>query len=950
MYRSTDVVPEDNATDAPQAPRQKIPVHITISDDRSKGSEFEQTRRMFIALEPRENKQIHSQIHSQMLSQNSVTSAQEAPLDSNGLPLTSPGHIPLGSPPATRNSPPLHMNFIPPTTNGGTNHALQDYQMQLMLLEQQNKKRLMMQRQEQGSEDRWVHFNGESTVTGPTSASIPPPRVSPVFSPVTSQRNTDGDLFGLGLLTSSNPGSYQPQGSAGYGFPETRDMAMANSFPRPFDDQANSPRSIDVNALGIPVEATTSLEAIQAYIANLQGKFKAQEKPLNRRPSKSQIIHRIVESRKNSRLYLDRPQWALGETNSRVLTSNLPVSSIPAYLERHPDIAFVVYRDYDPSAMKESGARGDEGGTLPLVKHTSEKIEPATADLSEALAKLLRYNPKPLFRDEPGAITDSKNLSAPYLVIYHGRSTMEAFLDTLPTQQRFQFQLLLDYVMSRFSDEYEAVDALLEKGKITYPYIKYLFMPGDLLVEGKGQKARAYLSTSWLRKEPSFMAISLRSKLDKWKIDCEYWEFDGSFSRQREELTVEINLEDKSELQIDELPVKPLSFLGEVADMLRRRGEMFWKCRFRHFVSYHEDAGRESHHSGDERFIIDLSMYRKLHKRETRTKMQREETFADDLGPELMEKDTPPDDSFLYLLPLTIKGYSLKRKKWLDLQVDRISEVVWNKDAFESLVLDRKTKRLIRALVSNQLEAEKSTDLISGKGNGLILLLHGGPGTGKTLTAESVAEIAEKPLYPVTCGDIGTEPEMVETYLESVLNLGKTWGCVVLLDEADVFLEQRSLEDLQRNALVSVFLRVLEYYDGILILTSNRVGTFDEAFKSRIQLALHYPNLSTYQRTQIWGNFISRLEKLQEQDVDFDDLRDHVEDLAKHKMNGREIRNAITTARQYAKWDKQLLNYELMKDIIETAGRFDIYIDKLNGGYSQDQLAEDEGLRLAKAV
>jgi len=152
---------------------------------------------------------------------------------------------------------------------------------------------------------------------------------------------------------------------------------------------------------------------------------------------------------------------------------------------------------------------------------------------------------------------------------------------------------------------------------------------------------------------------------------------------------------------------------------------------------------------------------------------------------------------------------------------------VWNKEAFKSLVLDRKTKGLIEALISNQLEAEKSTDLISGKGNGLILLLHGGPGTGKTLTAESVAEIAEKPLYPVTCGDIGTNPQEVETYLESVLNLGKTWECVVLLDEADVFLEQRSLADLQRNALVSVFLRVLEYYDGILVLTSNRVGKSD---------------------------------------------------------------------------------------------------------------------------
>jgi len=48
------------------------------------------------------------------------------------------------------------------------------------------------------------------------------------------------------------------------------------------------------------------------------------------------------------------------------------------------------------------------------------------------------------------------------------------------------------------------------------------------------------------------------------------------------------------------------------------------------------------------------------------------------------------------------------------------------------------------------------------------------------------------------------------------------------------------MADLKRNSLVSVFLRILEYYDGILILTSNRVEMFDEAFKSRIQVALHY--------------------------------------------------------------------------------------------------------------
>ena len=184
----------------------------------------------------------------------------------------------------------------------------------------------------------------------------------------------------------------------------------------------------------------------------------------------------------------------------------------------------------------------------------------------------------------------------------------------------------------------------------------------------------------------------------------------------------------------------------------------------------------------------------------------------------------------------------------MTLLVDRVGSVTWNKDAFERLVLPKKTKDLVKALVMVRtskvgekqgmsiLGKGKRDDLIAGKCNGLIMLLHRSPGTAKTLTAESVAEIAEMPLYNVTCGDIGTSADEVEKYLQTVLVLGKTWNCVLLLDEADVFLEERSMSDLERNSLVSVFLRTLEYYDGILILTSNRAGTFDEAFKSRIQV------------------------------------------------------------------------------------------------------------------
>lgn len=138
----------------------------------------------------------------------------------------------------------------------------------------------------------------------------------------------------------------------------------------------------------------------------------------------------------------------------------------------------------------------------------------------------------------------------------------------------------------------------------------------------------------------------------------------------------------------------------------------------------------------------------------------------------------------------------MRRKKWFDLVADRISDVTWNEDAFNEVVMvDPKAKDLIQALVSSQLASEARTDLVEGKGNGLILLLHGSPGTGKTMTAEGVGEITKKPLYRVTSADIGITAEGAEKYLESVFHLGKLWSCVVLLDEvvSTVFIFRRPL-------------------------------------------------------------------------------------------------------------------------------------------------------------
>lgn len=139
--------------------------------------------------------------------------------------------------------------------------------------------------------------------------------------------------------------------------------------------------------------------------------------------------------------------------------------------------------------------------------------------------------------------------------------------------------------------------------------------------------------------------------------------------------------------------------------------------------------------------------------------------------------------------------------------------------------------------------------------------------------------------------------------------------------------------------------RMLNSYLGILILTTNRVATFDEAFKSRIQLALHYEKLTKGQRECIWENFINRLKTFTTDNIDTEDLRKHLEELSTVDMNGRQIRNAITTARQLAMFKNKALDYSILKHVINVSGRFDRYLKNVNEGLTDEQLARENQLR-----
>lgn len=247
------------------------------------------------------------------------------------------------------------------------------------------------------------------------------------------------------------------------------------------------------------------------------------------------------------------------------------------------------------------------------------------------------------------------------------------------------------------------------------------------------------------------------------------------------------------------------------------------------------------------------------------------------------------DEEYLIASPVVL-GFAFAEKLWLEFTVSGIKDIVWNEGAYDSLVLEDNTKDIVKALVESHKyhPAESIDDVIQGKGKGLVAVLHGPPGTGKTLTAEGISEFLKCPLYMVSAGELGTDPRTLETELQKILDIAHAWGAVLLLDEADVFLEKRTIQDIHRNALVSIFLRLLEYFQGILFLTTNRVETFDDAFQSRIHIALRYGELSAKAKKSVFKLFIERVRVLEgvetmpfkEEDYDA---------LARHNLNGRQV-------------------------------------------------------------
>ena len=231
--------------------------------------------------------------------------------------------------------------------------------------------------------------------------------------------------------------------------------------------------------------------------------------------------------------------------------------------------------------------------------------------------------------------------------------------------------------------------------------------------------------------------------------------------------------------------------------------------------------------------------------------------------------------------------YDLRRHSHVWVHSSIVSDRAYEEGVLDKLVLSPVDKSFLTMLMNSA--GAKMEDIVKGKAGGIFILSEGMPGTGKTLTAEIYSEAMKRALYTVQCAQLGINPEDIEKRLGKVLKRAQRWGAVLLLDEADVYIRARDT-DVQHNAIVGVMLRVIEYYNGLLFMTTN-LDNIDDAIRSRATAHVIYTAPGIEKLTQIW-KVLSKQFGLELSGKDIEKLAEKWP-----KAVGRDVKNLIKLAR-----------------------------------------------------
>ncbi|KAF5328270.1 hypothetical protein D9758_017845 [Tetrapyrgos nigripes] len=518
---------------------------------------------------------------------------------------------------------------------------------------------------------------------------------------------------------------------------------------------------------------------------------------------------------------------------------------------------------------------------------------------------------------------------------------------SLEIKELRHLEMMINFIDEEYRDQLREIADLRDKEMITYDLLWSLFVRGEIIFTHSvvtGDPLAVRLVDTQLISRDGSDPVRRPGEQEGYSLVCAFVNVNHMGRPGLAQTTINIP-PFKGVRPIRDLPAFPFAWSKEEgrykADLIQR-GKRHWKltseewCHMNYDgIAYQPQMEREQR-IGDpfaprllpnnqtakmvvvkSRIILDRMMFERYSGSFTPKNLR--VLYGDTAGVETTEDITArlKDEDFL-LFPATVHGYALSDRKWMHFRVSDVKDIYWNDKIFDNLELPQDTKEMILAMVKTQTSGKlKFDDFVLGKGMGLIFNLHGPPGVGKTLTAEAIFELTRSALYLISAGDLGVSAESLDSALNRISALAFRWKAISLIDEADIFLQRREVHNIHRNAIVAVLLRHLEYYPGILFLTTNRVSVFDEAIKSRIHISLFYDRLNPETREHLWDAFLSEADPqffafLHEKPKERKILRNL-------PLNGREIKSVVKTAAAMAVHDGQrMMRIEDLNQAIQT--------------------------------
>lgn len=190
----------------------------------------------------------------------------------------------------------------------------------------------------------------------------------------------------------------------------------------------------------------------------------------------------------------------------------------------------------------------------------------------------------------------------------------------------------------------------------------------------------------------------------------------------------------------------------------------------------------------------------------------------------------------------------------------------WNEE-LPKLIAEPSFLARLEELMFLALHKEQVHTVVSPnqKQKGISMLFHGPSGSGKTLCAKWIAKRLQKPLWQIELSSVVDKYiGESEKHLESIFHEAQRDDVILLFDEADSLFTKRTAvsgsNDRYANVITSYLLQRMEQYTGIMILTSNFLHNFDDAFLRRMIAILRFQEASDEQRRNKWLSSIAHLQ------------------------------------------------------------------------------------------